>query len=448
MTLVTVRIEYAVEVSDKKSEQLQMISVRIHNAKGGPFCTFVFASLMKSIPKKETNASMLPRVGVWMVASLLVFMLTACHGSRSAPTGSGAGILSLTLTDAQTDELEAVYITIDEVHVQIGGGVDDEDSNWQIVASPYTTYNLLTLVNGELKTLGLAELKSGLYTCIKLMVGCQSSDSNIHPHANYIKDPAGRIHKLEVPPGLQNGVTLAHPFEIHEGRPTELILDFDASKSIVKTSNSGQYLLKPTFKVMDRKEHAVLRGRVTDGNKGLPGVRVSAQKSNPGNDIRDQVVIQSMTTTDANGYYTMYLEPDIYYIVAYKGSDLLYGLSYMGCARIVTEPNTSYTENLELSPAMTGHIASIVTVDRCDADQLVSISVRKIPLCPGSSGNEQIEVTSLSVTDGVFYTVSLPARASEPEAYTVVASTKSDTVTAAARVAANTEVMLYIDFPS
>jgi hypothetical protein len=120
----------------------------------------------------------------------------------------------------------------------------------------------------------------------------------------------------------------------------------------------------------------------------------------------------------------------------------------MGCARIVTEPNTSYTENLELSPAMTGHIASIVTVDRCDADQLVSISVRKIPLCPGSSGNEQIEVTSLSVTDGVFYTVSLPARASEPEAYTVVASTKSDTVTAAARVAANTEVMLYIDFPS
>jgi hypothetical protein len=155
-----------------------------------------------------------------------------------------------------------------------------------------------------------------------------------------------------------------------------------------------------------------------------------------------------MTTTDGNGYYAMYLEPDIYYIVAYKGGDLLYGLSYMGCARIVAEPNTSYAQNLELSSAMTGSITSIVTVDRCDADQHVNISVRKIPLCPGSSGNEQIEVTSLSVTDGVFYTVNVPGRVSEPETYTVVASTKSDTVTAVAGVAANTETTLYIDFSS
>jgi hypothetical protein len=434
----------------KESKQLHMISARKHNSKRGPVCAFIFASLMKSIPKKEANALMLPKVCVWMVASFLMFMLTACHGrsSGSAPTSSGAGILSMTLKDAQTDELEAIYITIDEVLVHIGDGVDDEEGKWQIVASPHTTYNLLALVNGELKTLGVAELRPGLYTRIKLMVGHQSDDSNIHPHANYIKDNTGRIHKLEVPPGLQTGVKLIRPFEIYEGRSTELILDFDASESIVKASNSGQYLLKPTFNVVDTTEHAVVRGRVTDGNNGLTGVRVSAQKSNPGTDRKDQVVVQSMTTTDGNGYYAMYLEPDIYYIVAYKGGDLLYGISYMGCARIVAEPNTSYAQNLELSSAMTGSITSIVTVDRCDADQHVNISVRKIPLCPGSSGNEQIEVTSLSVTDGVFYTVNVPGRVSEPETYTVVASTKSDTVTAVAGVAANTETTLYIDFSS
>jgi hypothetical protein len=276
--------------------------------------SYILASFMKSIPKKEASALMLPKVCVWMVASLVMFMLTACHGRKpdSAPTGSGegsgAGILSVTLTDTQIAELEAIN-------------------------------------------------------------------------------------------------------------------------------------------VVDTTEHAVVRGRITDGNNGLAGVHVSAQKSDPGTARKDQVVVQSMTTTDGNGNYAMYLEPDIYYIVAYKGG-VLYGLSYMGCARIVAEPNTSYTQNLELSSAMTGNITGIVTVDSCDADQHVNISVRKIPLCPGSSGNEQIEVTSLSVAGGVFYTVSLPGRVSEPETYTVIASTKSDTVTAVTGVTANTETTLYTDFSS
>jgi len=54
---------------------------------------------------------------------------------------------------------------------------------------------------------------------------------------------------LEIPSVYQTGIKLIHPFEIIEGETTELTIDFDAEKSIVKTGN-GRYILKPTIKVI------------------------------------------------------------------------------------------------------------------------------------------------------------------------------------------------------
>ena len=374
-------------------------------------CGSIVVYLMKSNIEKEVNISTLPRVYTLVVTCLLMFMLTTCHGGIPGSAlsfgrvGTGEGTLLLNLTDAQSEELEAIYITINEVCVHIADDVDGKDSNWEVVASPYTTYNLLTLVNGGLKTLGVTKLKSGLYTEIKLIIGNQPDDSDMHPYANYIKDDANKICRLEVPSALQTGVKLIHPFEINEGQSTELILDFDASKSIVKTGNAGEHLLQPVIEVIDTSEHAVVRGRITDGKNGLQGVRVSAQKSDPGSNKTAQVVIRSMTTTDEDGYYTMYLKPDKYNIVAYKGDAAGYSLSYMGCTKIIVEPNTSYTQDLVLSPAMSGNLTSIVTIDGLDDQREVTISFRKMAV-DGSAGTEQIEVTSVSVTGGMFYTVS------------------------------------------
>lgn len=47
---------------------------------------------------------------------------------------------------------------------------------------------------------------------------------------------------------IKTGIKLIHPFEIIEGETTELTIDFDAEKSIIKTGN-GEYKLKPVIKV-------------------------------------------------------------------------------------------------------------------------------------------------------------------------------------------------------
>ena len=285
--------------------------------------------------------------------------------------------------------------------------------------------NLLEFVNGVLVTLGTAELDPGHYTQMRLMIGDEPDDGlNLfdegHLHANYIIDSFNNIHVLKIPSGYQTGVKLVHQFEIVDSLATELILDFDASESVVKAGNSGQYLLKPTIKVIDTMDLAVVSGIVTDdavSANDLEGGMVTAQTYNDSApDEKDEVVVHSSTFTDENGNYKMYLEPGTYNIVAYKeGYD-------PACTTILTESNTSYTQDFALSAAAsTIDIDGTVTIDDGEPDQHVTISFRKQGVC---GGDEWVELASFNVADGGEYNVDLPAPA---VTYHVVASTEGRT---------------------
>ena len=84
-------------------------------------------------------------------------------------------------------------------------------------------------------------------------------------------------HELKVPSGSQSGYKIVGGFDINANSTTELILDFDANRSVVVAGNSGQWLLKPTVKVKYPDEDALIEGRVTDSNGGVSGALVSAQ---------------------------------------------------------------------------------------------------------------------------------------------------------------------------
>ena len=365
------------------------------------------------------------KLWVWIVSSFFIFMFVACGGDDGS-SSSNTGTLSLSLTDAATDEYRAVYVTIDEVKVHVG---DDEDGEWQVVAQPEKTYNLLELVNGVLVTLGTAELDSGHYTQMRLIIGDDPDEGlNLfdegHPHGNYIIDSSYDIHELKIPSGFQTGVKLVHQFEIIDSLATELILDFDASKSIVKAGNNGEYLLKPTIKVIDTMELAVVSGIVkddADAPNGLEGGMVTAQTYNDSaSDEKDEVVIHSSTFTDDSGNYKLYVEPGDYYIVAYKGKEGADGPYGPGCASLLAESNTLHTQDFVLSAAAsTININGAVIVDDGELDQHVTISFRKQKVC---GGGEWVEVASFNVADGGTYSVNFPAGT-----YRVVASTEGRT---------------------
>ncbi len=247
----------------------------------------------------------------------------------------------MSLSDATTDEYRAVYVTIEEVQVH-----KDEDSNWQVAASPNKTYNLLELVNGVREQLGITELETGHYTQMRLIIG-DNPDSGInilseshHPYANYIVDDSDTYHELKIPSGLQTGIKIVHGFDINENQTTELMLDFDASKSIVKPGAIGKWLLKPTIKVLNTEEYSIISGAVkNNAQEPLEGVLVSAQISDSGAaDEKDKVVVQASTVTDEEGSYTIFLEPGTYNIVGHKdGYD-------PACAQIDAVSGAAYTE--------------------------------------------------------------------------------------------------------
>src|SRR4030095_16072770 len=320
--------------------------------------------------------------------------------------GSDTGQLSLSLTDAATDQYNAVYVTITEVQVHRNGG--DPDGGWQTVATPNRTFNLLDLVNGVREDLGLATLDTGKYTQMRLIIG-DTPDNGInilsqsHPFANYVIDTDNVIHELKVPSGMQTGIKIVQGFEINANQTTELILDFDASASVVIAGSSGQYLLKPTIKVLETTDFSIVSGVVTSSVDGslLPGVLVSAQIFTPGAlDPKDEVVIQAATVSDGLGNYRLFLKPGTYNLVAYKE-----GFS-PAVVKITTLAGSTPVQEFVLSPTAFGSVQGQVSITGATPETFVTLSFRQGVILNAVA--EVIELTSLNVGNGGSYLQNLP----------------------------------------
>ena len=205
-------------------------------------------------------------------------------------------------------------------------GASSGNSGWFTVAEPGQTYNLIKLVNGLTAILGESELEADRYRQIRLIIGREpESATNIlgvpHPYANYVilNDGSDTVEELKIPSGFRSGLKLVHRFQVVAGTVVELVLDFDACRSVVRTG-SGRYRLKPRIKVIDTNNKSVVYGVVTDsGPELLPvtGALVSAQVS----DGRSARVVRSTLTSDdpgEEGCFSLLLSPgQEYQIVAY-----------------------------------------------------------------------------------------------------------------------------------
>jgi hypothetical protein len=330
----------------------------------------------------------------YLVAALLAFLvISSCGGGGDGGGAPATGTLSLGLTDASTNHYRAVYVTIAEVRVHMPG------DRWKVIPTTYKTYNLLDLVNGVREQLGIAELNAGHYTQMRLIIG-ETPDGGInilskkHQYANYVIDQYNNEHELKVPSGYQTGIKIVHGFTISANQTTELILDFDASKSVVVAGKSGNYLLKPTIKVLNTDEYGILSGCIVDGDvQSLSGVKVTAQKYN-GNaiDSKDSVIVKASTYTDAEGLYKLFLEPGIYTIVAYADG---YSVSWK-CDVSALQGTETEVDPIMLSTVDTGTVSEgNIIISGASGDQYATLSFRQRIDCGGSPVD--IEVKSINV---------------------------------------------------
>jgi hypothetical protein len=183
-------------------------------------------------------------------AALLVIALLGCSGSSSqqGAVPQQQGTLSVALTDAATPDLAAVNVTVRAVRVHKSAAASESDPGWSsIVLNPARKINLLGLTNGVLEDLGETPLPAGHYTQLRLVLS--SNITGTIPANSVVLSGTQTEIPLDTPSAVQSGIKLINEFVVAPGQRVDLVLDFDALRSVVLRGN-GKYLLKPVIRVL------------------------------------------------------------------------------------------------------------------------------------------------------------------------------------------------------
>jgi len=181
-------------------------------------------------------------------ALLVTFGCGGDGGSVSGPSGQ-SGNLNIRITDAPFGSAKAVLVTFSEL------AAHRTDSNGSKVSFPSGdtwTCDLKKLENNAQDVLGIANLSSGQYTMIRLVVRSakiffDSSSTSATPCARTIAEPAGAVFPLNIPSG-EVKLLIPGGFTLTDTGATTILLDFDGAASITETGNKT-YVMNPVVKL-------------------------------------------------------------------------------------------------------------------------------------------------------------------------------------------------------
>jgi hypothetical protein len=217
-----------------------------------------------------------PRVSLLPFA-FSCLLLAACgggggdSGSTPPPPTVTMGTLGVSLTDAPACGFDAVNVTVSRVRVHQSAAATENDSGWtDLNVAPARKINLLNLTNGVLESLGQVSLPSGTYTQVRLVLEPSSNNNNS------VVPTGGSEQTLDTPSAAQSGIKLNANFTVPAGGRYDLVMDFDACKSVV-TKGNGKYALKPVIKVVPTELNGI-RGFVSSALAGS-NVSVTAQQN-------------------------------------------------------------------------------------------------------------------------------------------------------------------------
>jgi hypothetical protein len=172
------------------------------------------------------------KAALFTLGLVSIFFLNACKKDKEE-----FGNIVVNLTDAPAGYLQVnVDIQSIEVHVVPNAG----NAQWITLPTQSGIYDLLTLQNGIDSTIVTTnQLPAGKITQMRLILGSNNS----------VMDNNNAVFPLTVPSGSQSGIKLSGPITVNANTTVQVLLDFDASKSVVQTGNQD-FQLKPVIQVL------------------------------------------------------------------------------------------------------------------------------------------------------------------------------------------------------
>lgn len=241
------------------------------------------------------------------VLGMISFLAISCDDINLDGPQNPKAHLNVHLTDAPGD-YEEVNVDVQGLRIHYTPfdsdtvEADEKDGKWINLPVDPMVINLLDLTNGVDTLLSSADLDPGHYKELRLILG---RDNTV------VVD--GEAHKLKVPSGQQSGYKIKFKTDLEADEELDVMVDFDAERSVHKAGRSGKYILKPVLKafVEDGEESDVgsIRGTV------LPADSEAQVFAIMGDDT-------TSTRAEASGSFLLRgLEEGSYDLLVYPGND-------------------------------------------------------------------------------------------------------------------------------
>ncbi|MFC1912805.1 DUF4382 domain-containing protein [Chloroflexota bacterium] len=203
-----------------------------------------------------------------ILIGISLVIILAVSGCATAPAPSpessdeseltSTGTVRINVTDAPAKEVTSIMVTISEVSVHLAGAVQEQEQEqseggqvqeqeqeqqqsqqgqggWLAIeiANDDKSFDLFDVAGIE-QFLGESEVTAGKYTQIRLTIETVE-----------VALGDGVLQPATVPSGV---LKFVRPFDVVDGGVTEILIDFDAEKSVTVTG-AGKILVKPVVKL-------------------------------------------------------------------------------------------------------------------------------------------------------------------------------------------------------
>lgn len=160
--------------------------------------------------------------------------LTDASGSDNHQKGGAPGPIVYQEVNIDVQGLRIHFTPFSDDTVEVK---PERDGKWIDLPVEPMVINLLDLTNGVDTLLSSADLDPGHYQELRLILG---EDNTV-----MVDD---MLENLKVPSGQQSGFKIKFKTELEAGEDLDVVIDFDADRSVHKAGKSGKFILKPVLK--------------------------------------------------------------------------------------------------------------------------------------------------------------------------------------------------------